>query len=788
MCFVPTFTHGANSAGMRRNNEIETFLSRHSGTYYGLRSHEPCDIPHVKTQLKNLRRKITLPESKLYYYPLQIEKGFEPRKPPKFKPFKETRVENNRIVTLSCREIGHTDHALFGLTKEEIVDVITSIVGDGFVSKHDVEFEMDVGLWKSLNSTSYVRQDNPKTRIGTKIKIKLYFEDEETAVWATVKLHDVRLNFKWRVEGPKIRKEKTYSQYTFESMVVHWFTRLNSDYVSTLPAGEYTMLLKNHSDGIMHNPTMTVNSFSLEDPIGRPMFEDNSPITKPLPKFIAVGSESKTFHLVKDSMKDVIPFQEIAIVVKENDAITFRICFDPMFCTCDRMNAHAYTGCTPITQSAGLAYDNSKRSEMDDTLCKTIPCFHSNYFKARHVLFVTKIENFSDETKEEKEEKKEFNRRYRWPNPPATDSIPGVSMVFYPGGLHGALHTCLLVMNLVMRKIDNKHPKYKQFRKSLDSCGEFITKGDICICASIIFEMFHQTHVVMGELFEQQKAGEMTQYKELFHLISVQLIVTRRFRVKKMAQRVGLIFQSAAIWVFIGQLSRLAKWEGPKEDRAHLIHEHGGPCRDWLAYYPVFGMEFSILGGFNEEREEGSATFQAAMVTRKLKRTKAPTDELMGRIDLQALLIPICKSISWKNKRFIEDTRYAMQNLRFSSSFFWQWGRAVVGIVSAWRIANFILKEKFDLNIDDFVTYFEDGSIQINCGFDKDSHILLSQNNVFTISKECDQETWMKRMKGISDFHTEIHQKNGGVGDYWDDITEAKYCVDLYVLFVFNEQ
>ena len=128
------------------------------------------------------------------------------------------------------------------------------------------------------------------------------------------------------------------------------------------------------------------------------------------------------------------------------------------------------------------------------------------------------------------------------------------------------------------------------------------------------------------------------------------------------------------------------------------------------------------------------------------------------------------------------------QNLRFSSSFFWQWGRAVVGIVSAWRIANFILKEKFDLNIDDFVTYFEDGSIQINCGFDKDSHILLSQNNVFTISKECDQETWMKRMKGISDFHTEIHQKNGGVGDYWDDITEAKYCVDLYVLFVFNEQ
>ena len=104
----------------------------------------------------------------------------------------------------------------------------------------------------------------------------------------------------------------------------------------------------------------------------------------------------------------------------------------------------------------------------------------------------------------------QFLRKCR--NSPATDSIPGVSMVFYPGGLHGALHTCLLVMNLVMRKIDNKHPKYKQFRKSLDSCGEFITKGDICICASIIFEMFHQTHVVddMQALIEQIQKLELS--------------------------------------------------------------------------------------------------------------------------------------------------------------------------------------------------------------------------------------------------------------------------------------
>ena len=239
-----------------------------------------------------------------------------------------------------------------------------------------------------------------------------------------------------------------------------------------------------------------------------------------------------------------------------------------------------------------------------------------------------------------------------------------------------------------------------------------------------------------------------------------------------MKERVGLVFTGALIWTLLGELSKIVGYstsDSREESDNHLNHTSGAPIRDCVSYLPIFVLKFGFLQAFDEKREEGSSFYQNQCLFRKMKRDKTPMFAQLQSIDDNDILLTVCPSKRHSAVKYIEDWRFPARELQVSISFMEEFPRCGVAILSAVLVSNYILKNEFNDSIENYVTFYKDGSIKINCKTLKNSKPLsFSANHRFVEFAATNMIQWETKIKSIL-------KKANLMGD----VTKLKYCVPM---------
>ena len=324
-------------------------------------------MKQLKLQESNLQRPFFLRDGRRIYHPLLVRKGPLTKKPSKLTKFQGSFVPKDRTLTIWCRPITEPTHPLFGLNKHQIWQLVVALLGDDYTVASGVEFGVD--LFTQLTPKCFTDQTDDEVAIlNTKIRICLLFENEEAAVNAWADLHTVRGKFQWVVVPQRAESKKTYVDITFESMLYHWFGDLNEDCVSYL-RGKCKLAVKLHMDGVGHHPVITFVSITLVSLDRLPIFGNKKPVPLPIPKVIAVGSESQHREIIRGVYAEVGQFAKVLFHFRQNSEATIQLTTDPVVSNSDRLNYAFDTGGASITGPSASIFD----VELFYSVCTRLP-------------------------------------------------------------------------------------------------------------------------------------------------------------------------------------------------------------------------------------------------------------------------------------------------------------------------------------------------------------------------------------------------------------------------------
>ena len=111
---------------------------------------------------------------------------------------------------------------------------------------------------------------------------------------------------------------------------------------------------KLHVDAVGSHPKIFFLSLVLFSPEGKPIFRDGYPISKPLPKFTAVGNDTHAGGYIKSALWELKRFSKYLFIVGKH---CVQISVNPVILNADRAVVPLLTGGPAPTSSAAAIFD-----------------------------------------------------------------------------------------------------------------------------------------------------------------------------------------------------------------------------------------------------------------------------------------------------------------------------------------------------------------------------------------------------------------------------------------------
>ena len=364
----------------------------------------------------------------------------------------------------------------------------------------------------------------------------------------------------------------------------------------------------------------------------------------------------------------------------------------------------------------------------------------------------------SKDSKEVKKLKAKYKLRYEWPrDPPSQNLYAFLTVIQTPGFFHCMIHTYIALIGLCGDVIDviglEKDNLWLNFHKSLRSYKRMLSDGDMKICGQLVSKLMDRSKETIRSIFLKDERSAI--YCDVVYYVELLRRYQSRRWVPDIRHRVTAVFYGWACWSCLRWMFLV------KGDKDGLNGKSGAPMHDYCANIPQhmlrFGRGEQLLG---ETAFEGSDYFQKLRDLKRTFKLKSPLDRVFMNLieeELQKIAIKTGNNTKDKQCEFVD------KNLRGIDIDASTWEVDSVSVVGMREVMqgldiyfqqrNEDYKQNDSISMDDFVDFYEDGSMSIHGHDENQPYFLLStiSRNKYVEEKKtrvkCEYAKWITKLE-----------------------------------------